>query len=113
MTHSPQPVTRMTPDATDGPAASEPPAHAGERAALIRNKALIARRAWASSRPAPNWLERLLGLGTRSGRHVGGEEISDRIRQIQAQNPEFTFGQATARSAFAEAQSRPERRRRA
>ena len=113
MTHAPQPVTRMTPDATGGPASTEPLSHFSERAALIRNKALIARRAWTSSRPAPNWLERLLGLGKRSGRHVGGEEISDRIRQIEAQNPEFTFGQARARSAFAEAQSRPQRRRRA
>ena len=113
MNDTPQPAARTTPDATGGPPLSEPCAHFSERAALIRNKALIARRAWTASRPSANWLERLLGLRKRSSRHVGGEEIADCIRQTQSQFPEFTFGQATARSAFTEAQPRPERRRRA
>jgi len=83
-----------------GPSADGPPA--GERGALIRNKAIAAARAWGRARRL-NWLERLLGCGRRRGRHVTADEIADRIRDVQAQTPEFTFGEAAARADGADA----------
>ena len=88
----------------------DPQARGDERTAHIRNKALLAKRAWGAAR-ASNWLERFLGRGRRSGRHVSAADIANTIQDVKSWCPEFTFSQAAAHSADAETPRRGVRSR--